>query len=249
MPYSANWSLEMRDGYTALARLNSPDTQNMLNREVLHELLHLSRKLAREEDVRAVVLGAVGKHFSIGMDLRIIEAMKDGSIDRPTYENELRGLQGCLDEFEAIEKPIIAAIDGGFCIGGGMVMTACCDLRFAGEKALFSLPEVKASIGVIMGSKRITRLIGLTRTKEMMLTGEWFTAAQMYEWGFLNRVIHRKSGTALDAALKYAKRFHALPADGLAINKRILSAEEDLTIREGEDYEIQAQGDLLFPQQ
>ncbi len=248
MPYATNWSLEMRDEHTALVQLNRPDTQNMLNREVLHELRHLSRELAGETNVRAVVLGAAGKHFSIGMDLRIIESMKDGSIDRATYENELRGMQECLDELEAVEKPIIAAVDGGFCIGGGMVMTACCDLRFAGEKALFSLPEVKASIGVIMGSKRITRLIGLTRTKEMMLTGEWFTAAQLYEWGFLNRVVPRRSGTALDAAVKYAKRFHGLPADGLAVNKRILNAEDTWTIREGEDFEIQAQGDLLFPE-
>ena len=160
-----HWILEIKD-HLAYLTLNRPDKKNRIDKTTLSELGDINQILSNAPNVWAVILQASGDCFSAGVDVSLIGSMVNQGAD--TYRENLRNAQLCLDAFEALEKPTIAALHGHV-IGGGMILALCCDFRIAAENVVFELPEVKRSIGVIMGTQRITRTIGIALTKEMVM--------------------------------------------------------------------------------
>ena len=155
---------------------------------------------------------------------------------------DLRDLQDCLDVFEALPLPVIAGLHG-FVIGGGIILAACCDFRIASRRAIFSLPEVKRGIGVVMGMQRVTRLVGVATCKEWALLGENFSAAVAYEQGLVHRLVAPED---LDAELnKLAQKFAKLPRSAVAVNKQIINRGYAMDLRESQDHEIELQLGLL----
>ena len=181
-----------------------------------------------------------GKHFSMGADVSMIQARLNQPED--TNREFLLDLQGCLDDFEALEKPTIAKLRG-FCIGGGLILALCCDFRVASKRTIFSLPEVKLGLGVIMGTQRVTRVAGLAATKEMILLGGRFNAAAALQYGLVNQVV---APDELDATVaRLATKFQSLPPRTVGVAKRIINEGYSLSMRESQDLEIYAQSELL----
>ncbi len=165
--------------------------------------------------------------------------------DYEAFRNNLYNLQTYLDEFEALPKPTIAKIRG-YCIGGGLLLSLCCDFRIASDTAQFMLPEVKRGIAVLMGTQRITRTIGLARTKELTMLGEVLFAPQAYTYGLLTKVVMDED---LDAeAEAFAAKFRQLPPLTVAICKQIADQGQSLTLRQSQDLEITLQSELLQTQ-
>ncbi|MBT8220987.1 MAG: enoyl-CoA hydratase/isomerase family protein [Bacteroidia bacterium] len=223
----------------ATITLNRPAVKNRIDATTLRELGQLTSEIQSNKDIWAVILKANGDSFSTGVDVSLIGAMINN--DRETYESNLRTFQGYLDAFEAIEKPIVAALHG-YVIGGGLILALCCDFRIAADNIIISLPEVKRSIGVIMGTQRITRTIGLAYTKELVMLGNHITSQRAYEMGLVNQVVAQDN---LDEETKlFAEQFLDLPPLAVGLCKKIIN-EGQFLHRAGQELEIEAQAALL----
>ncbi len=234
-----NWQLHVQD-HVARLTLNRPDNLNNLSADTLLELREVARDISSRKEIRAVIVSGAGKHFCSGVDVELIGNMVGRASDE--FGRNLKELQECIDAFEALNKPTIAEIRG-FCVGGGMILAACCDFRVASSKAVFSLPEVKRGIGVIMGTRRITRLVGVAAAKEWILLGERFGAKQALARGFLNRLAEPADLEGETARL--AAKLIALPPRAVTVCKRIIDEGELMDHRAGQDLEIEAQAELL----
>jgi len=234
-----HWLLT-EEAHIATLTLNRPDAGNNLTAETLYELHDMTAYLGTRKNLWVVILQGQGKHFSIGIDPNMI---KEG-LDQSEQANReyLLGLQRCFDEFEALEKPTIARLHG-FCIGGGLILTLCCDFRVASQRTVFSLPEVGLGIGVIMGTQRLTRVAGIAATKEMILLGKRFNARVAQAYGLLHKVVPPDELETTVAAL--AKKFQKLPPRTVGIAKRIINSGYNLSMRDSQNLEIDAQLELL----
>ena len=168
---------------------------NPLSHQTKAELLACLDEIAADPAVRCLILhGAGGRAFSVGADIKEFPDMvarrevRDHAVQEHTLYNRI--------DFFPI--PTIAAIEG-HCLGGGLELALACDLRVASETARLGLPEVK--LGVFPGgggTERLPRLIGESRARELIYTGEPVDAREAWRLGLVNRVV--PAGQALAAA-------------------------------------------------
>lgn len=234
-----NWRLTVDDRIATLT-LNRAKYKNRITVDTLYELRDITAEIAGRKDIWAVVLEGAGEHFTVGFDVNAIGSSFDQTPEQ--YGPSLRERQLCIDVFEALPKPTIAKIRG-YCLGAGMILTACCDFRIASENARFGLPEVKRGIAVVMGTQRITRLIGLAATKELTLLAEFIDVTQAQRMGFVNTVVVDDQLDATVDAL--AEKFRHLPPRTVGVAKRIVDEGYHMTIRESQDLEIDLQSQIL----
>ncbi len=233
-----NWLLSVH-GHIATLTLNR-GKYNRISPETLFELREIARFLRGRKDIWVVVVEGADEHFSSGVDVNTI-SMLVGQ-DEQAFRDNLRDLQDCLDAFEQIEQATIAKIHG-YCLGGGLIFSLCCDFRIAAADAIFGLPEVKRSIAVIMGTQRITRVAGVGATKEMIFLAEMFDARRAYEYGLLHQVV--EVGELETAVSTLANKFNHLPPRAVGIAKRIIDQGYEMSLRESQDFEIDAQAEIL----
>lgn len=233
-----NWELIVKNRVATLI-LNREEQNNTINGETLSELNEIITILESNDDIWAAVVEAKGHDFSFGVDINLIGAMMDQS--KEEYRKSLRGTQEILDRFERLKKPTIAAIQG-HCIGGGMILALCCDFRVAEEDVIICFPEVKRSIGVIMGTQRISRLAGISATKEIVMLGKPLDATRALQMGLVNQIVNKQDLHA--CAHSWADSFLALPPLAVGVCKEIINngLYDD---RAGQDFEIIAQESLL----
>jgi enoyl-CoA hydratase len=171
-----------------IVTLNRPEALNALTPQMLDRLGQLLTELEGSDAVRALVLTAAGeKAFCVGADLkaRAQEYGDDGAGPDP-FADRVRRVFGQL---EALPMPTIAAVNG-YALGGGLELALACDLRVAAEHARFGFPEARVgSMPGAGGTQRLARLVGPSRAKELMFTGEHIDAAEAYRIGLVNRVV------------------------------------------------------------
>jgi enoyl-CoA hydratase len=175
---------ELRDGILTVT-INRPDKLNALNDEVIRELGQAALEAAARDEVRGVILtGAGSKAFVAGADISELA----GQNPLRGKERSLAG-QAVFRRFEALRKPVIAAVNG-FCLGGGCELAMACHLRIASESSRFGQPEVKLGIGPGYGATvRLPRLVGRGRALELLLTGAMIDAQEAWRIGLVNRVV------------------------------------------------------------
>lgn len=177
-------ALDLRDGLAVLT-VNRPDKLNALNDQVIGELGQAAAALGEDPAVRGVILtGAGSKAFVAGADISELAAQGPA-------EGKARSLRGqaVFRRFEALRKPVVAAVNG-FCLGGGCELAMACHLRLASAEARFGQPEVKLGIGPgYGGTVRLPRLVGRGRALELLLTGAMIDAQEAWRIGLVNRVV------------------------------------------------------------
>lgn len=184
-----------RDGPVAIVTMNRPDALNALSRALRAKLVSTFQELAQDEDIRAVVLTGAGRAFTAGVDLK--EAGQTGFA--------LGADGGDIDLAEGLAAypwPIIGAING-FAITGGFELALMCDVLLASEEAKFA--DTHARVGIMPGwglSQKLSRLIGISRAKELSFTGNFLDAATAADWGLVNRVY--PANELVPAAVKMA---------------------------------------------
>ncbi len=236
-----HWTIDI-ENHIAFVTLNRPDKKNRMDHTTLFELGELTGIISDDHDIWVIILQSNGECFSAGVDVSLIGQMMNQEAD--TYRDNLRMAQSYLDAFESIEKPTIAALHGHV-IGGGMILALCCDFRIAAENVVFGLPEVKRSIGVIMGTQRITRTIGLAHTKELVMLGNPINAERAQQMGLVNDVVPFDD---LDShTLEFARQFLDLPPLAVGLCKKIINEGQFLE-RSGQDLEIELQKAILKSQ-
>src|ERR687895_221456 len=185
--------LTARDGAVFTVTLNRPDVFNAFN-SALHAALRTALEEAAEPSVRAVVVTGAGRGFCAGQDLKEFQEMPESIRERleTTYHPNIRAIR-------ALEKPVIAAVNGP-CAGAGLSLAAACDIRIASDAASF----VPGFIGIGLipdsgGSWFLHRLLGYARAFEWMTSGRRLTAAEAHAWGLVSEVVEA-DGLATRAA-------------------------------------------------
>lgn len=179
----SNLLIECRD-QVAHVSINRPEAMNALNPATVAELTRTIKELETSPDSKVIVITGQGeKAFCAGGDVALM---------RTLGPMEARNVALSVGElFRAIEnspRVVIAAING-YALGGGCELAMACDLRLAAEKARLGQPEI--NLGIIPGwggTQRLPRLIGMSRAKKMLFTGERISAAQAMEFGLVDEV-------------------------------------------------------------
>jgi len=166
--------------------LNKPESLNCIGREMLYQLEEHLTEIENNDDIKVVVIkGADRKSFSSGGDLKEFNKLSKKEITEwITLGNNV------FNHLESIPKPTIAVIQG-YAYGGGLELALACDIRLASENASFCSPEL--SHGWLPGwggMTRLKRLVGETKTKEIVFLSEPMNADKAYEIGLLNKVIN-----------------------------------------------------------
>jgi len=197
--------------------LNRPQKLNPLSREALAEIAEAARWFDSHPDVKVVVMGGAGRAFSAGADLGSFQGQPEGDLRAAADQGRLMA-----EAVESMRAVTIAAIQG-WCVGGGLVLAAACDLRLAADSAKFSIPEVDLGIPLAWGGiPRLVREIGPARTKELVMTCRPFEAAEAQAIGFLNRVVPESS--LPQAAAELADSLAAKASYALLSTKRHVNA-------------------------
>src|SRR6188508_3854219 len=199
-------STEM-DGYVAVLTIENPP-MNQLSAPLLEELESEIDRLDRDDDVRAILLvGAGERAFVAGADIKEFPSLREAAA-QTQEQGSARGIQKLGHRMDAARTPFIAAIHG-FCLGGGLELAMCCDIRIVSDDAQLGQPEIK--LGLIPGgggTQRLSRLVGIGRALLLNLTGDFIDAATAYEWGLVEKVVPRTElrQTALGTARTIASR-------------------------------------------
>lgn len=189
-----------RDDAVATVTLNRPEAMNALSKALRADLAAAMRELAADDSVRAIVLTGAGERaFTAGLDLKELGADTSnlGAANATDAEaNPVKAIELC-------PQPVIGAING-VAITGGFEVALACDIRIASTNARFA--DTHARVGVMPGwglSQKLSRLIGISRAKELSLTGNFLDAETACSWGLVNRVV--APGALLPAAQALAR--------------------------------------------
>jgi enoyl-CoA hydratase/carnithine racemase len=210
-----------RDGeHVAVLEIDNPP-RNTLGREMRALLREHLARLNTDPTVRAVVIGGRGNAFCSGDDLREEFEAVSGGGERGA---NLLDFGNLLDQLETFRTPVIAAI-GGWCVGGGVELALCCDLRLASTEAKFVCAGV--NVGLMASAYRLPRLIGTANAKRMLFTGEAFDSGTALRFGLVNEV--HAAEALLDAALVLAQRIATRAPLSVEASKRVASVAADLS--------------------
>jgi enoyl-CoA hydratase/carnithine racemase len=166
----------------ATVLLNRPEALNAFDHEVLLGLQKRAQAIKENPEVRVVVMtGAGDKAFSAGLDLKMVASGGGPKDIFPSYRqgyDSLYTLKMIFTMYEDLAVPVIAAING-YCLGAGLELILCCDIRLACDTAVFGLPEIQLGVIPDLGStQRLPRIVGSGIAKELILTGRRIPAAE-----------------------------------------------------------------------
>jgi enoyl-CoA hydratase/carnithine racemase len=227
------------DDGIATITLNRPDVLNAVNMEMRHDFTALMDELFFNEAVRVVVFTGAGRGFSAGGDMSHFEH----DWITPTFRANSRRLTKFFDDLEALEKPVIAAINGTT-TGAGLELALACDIRIASAEATLGFRE--NYIGLIPGvggCARLIRAIGVHRAKELIWMGTMVSADEAYEMGMLNRVVPHEQ--LMDVTYDLARTLLKRAPQSIGLAKKILNTIANLDQTSGIVVEGLAQSILL----
>ena len=176
------------EGSMAIVTMNRPKAMNALNNQTLGELDMLFDYFRKDKDILGVIITGEGKAFVAGADIsQMCGYNAEQGRDYADYA------QSIFNKIEALEKPVIAAVNG-YALGGGCELSMSCDIRIASEKAVFGQPEV--NLGVIPcfgGTQRLSRLVGTGIAKELIYTARNVYPEEAKAIGLVNKVVPAES--------------------------------------------------------
>jgi enoyl-CoA hydratase len=215
------------DGAVALVTIDNPP-MNQLSAALLAELEEEVGRLDADEGTRAVVLqGAGDRAFVAGADIKEFPALREaGGMEG----GAARGLHSVGHRMDAARTPFVAAIKG-YCLGGGLELAMCCDVRICSDDAKLGQPEIK--LGLIPGgggTQRLPRLVGLGRANLLNLGGEFIDAETAYAWGLVEKVVPRAE--LLGAATAVAAGFAAQSPHAVGVLRELARTTRDLPLEE-----------------
>ncbi len=217
-----------QDGAVAVVTITNPPL-NQLSAALLEELEAEVERLDADAGVRAIVLRGGGERaFVAGADIKEFPALREAAASEG---GSARGIQRLGQRMDAAHTPFVAAIQG-YCLGGGLELAMCCDVRVCADDAQLGQPEIK--LGLIPGgggTQRLPRLVGIGRALLMNLGGEFVDARTAYEWGLVEKVVAREQ--LLEAALGVARTFAARSPFAVAVLRELARTTRDLPLEEG----------------
>ncbi len=218
------------EGAVAVVTIDHPPV-NALSAPLLEELEAELDRLDRDDVVRAIVLvGAGERAFVAGADISEFPSLREAAAES-NERGSARGIQKLGHSMDAAQTPFVAAIQG-YCLGGGLELAMCCDVRVASEDAQLGQPEIK--LGLIPGgggTQRLPRLVGIGRAMLLNLTGDFIDAQTAYDWGLVEKVVPR--GELRGAALGIATSIAARSPVAVRVLRELARTTRDLSLEEG----------------
>ncbi|MBN8618536.1 MAG: enoyl-CoA hydratase/isomerase family protein [Anaerolineae bacterium] len=249
--------LTQRRGQLVEIILNRADKRNAINWDMMLEFEKVLREIENSSGIRAILIRGEGSGFSAGIDLAAFPQTSDyfGENWRKNLFPLTSAYQQIISRFERCSIPTIALLHG-YCLGLGFELALACDFRIAAEGTNIGLPETK--IGIIPdvgGTTRLTRLVGVARAKEIIMTGKFVDLLHAEQWGLVNYVVPPDEllatgerlandlAQAAPLAVSYAKRV----IDGITDVERgfQLEAWAQSQLIQSEDFEAGIQAFLL----
>lgn len=172
-------------GNVAKIRLNLPEIHNAFDDQIIERLISLIGETNENQNLRACVLEAEGKHFSAGANLNWMKRMASMS-----YEENLqdaRRLATLMHDLNSLSIPTLVKVQGA-AFGGALGLISCCDIAIASDKAKFCLSEVKLGLSPATISPYVLKALGERRCRQLFLTAEVFNAYQAERWGLIHEV-------------------------------------------------------------
>jgi len=215
---------------TAILTIDHPPA-NSFDEQTVQDLSAAFDETLADPKVKVIIITGAGQFFSAGADINAIAAVKG-------YDDAKQLLlagQGVFNKIESSPKPVIAAVNGRFALGGGNELAMSCHIRLAEDSVSFGQPE--CNLGVMPGwggTQRLPRLIGKGKAIELLLTGDRIRAQEAFRLGLVNKVV--PVGTVVSEAKRLAKK---LSTQSLVVTKAIID-----TVNEGLDMSL-ADGLLL----
>jgi enoyl-CoA hydratase len=231
-------------------QLNRPEKANAMNGVMWKEIRTAFDWLSTSR-ARVGVLSAQGKHFTAGIDIELLMAVRSEitSLPEGTRQERLRErigeLQSALSAAESCRKPILAAIHGA-CVGAGVDLVTACDMRYSTQDARFSVKEVDLAIVADVGTlQRLPRLIGDGLARELAYTGREFDGKEAHAMRLVNQVFPDQ-----DSLMKAVMEFAACIAQKSPLTirgiKDTLNYSRDHSVAEGLEYVATKNAAILF---
>lgn len=222
--HSAPLIVEREHGVATLT-LNRPEALNALNAELRRELLSAVKSIARDGEVRAVVITGAGRGFCSGADLR------GGSGERAFRRVLTDEYNPLIEAIRALSKPVIASVNG-VAAGAGMSLALAADVVIAVDEARFVPAFHRIGLVPDSGLTRIlVRALGRHRAFEILVGERQLTAGAAQEAGLVAAVV--SPDRLAEATRELAGRLAGGPTLGIGLTKRLLNAAEDATLAEG----------------
>jgi enoyl-CoA hydratase len=215
--------------------IDRPEKLNAISHEVTALFWEAANALADRDDLRCMVITANGKYFTAGLDLSSMGGNRPGNPETMhqhpgwNFRRNYRSHHLLYDEFEAIEKPIVLAIQG-ICLGAGIEMGMSCDFRFCTPAAEFEVPEVR--LGAIAGSggtSRLTRMVGPAWAKWLAMAGMRIDAQRALMIGLVQEVFPEE--TFLDDVYAFCRKLIEIDPEVLGIAKLAIDMYADVQDR------------------
>ena len=219
-----------QEGWVAVVTIDNPP-MNALSAPLLEELEAEIDRLDADDSVRAIVLvGAGERAFVAGADIKEFPSLREAAADA-NERGSARGIQKLGHRMDAARTPFIAAVHG-FCLGGGLELAMCCDIRVVADDSQLGQPEIK--LGLIPGgggTQRLPRLVGIGRAQYLNMTGDFIDAATAYDWGLVEKVVPREE--LRETALGVARTIAARSPVSIAVLRELARTTRDLSLEEG----------------
>lgn len=189
-----------RDGPVARLKLNRPEKRNALSIEVWEALYRIGKEISADASVRVVLLTGEGKSFSSGLDLsnlgggllRALGGVPNGTVETKNAPDPVDEIMRLQEAFSWLEKGDFVSIASvhGYALGAGWQLALACDFTIASEDAIFGLLETNYGLIPDMGGTvRLTRCVGVSKAKELILTGRRITAHEASAIGAVAQVV------------------------------------------------------------
>jgi len=226
------------EDHIATVTINNPP-MNALTGAVMAELESVVEKIAKDPQIKTAVITGAGNMFVAGADIKEIAAIPSGKIG---LEIVTKG-QAIFNKIEQLPKPVIAAINGLFCLGGGLELAMACHIRIAGERVRLGQPEI--DLGIIPGfggTQRLPRIVGPSKAAELILTGDKITAQEAKEIGLVNKVV--PDAEVLKQAQGLAKKVASKGQAAVRAALRAIGASINTPLTDGLKQEAELFGSL-----
>jgi len=240
-----------REGFVASIVLNRPEKRNALNPAVWKALDEAVCKAEEDSDARVVLLRGEGPSFCAGLDLspenELFSTVKasPGAAQKSRFFKEVLKTQGTHTRLERLSVPVIAVIQG-HCLGAGLELALCCDIRLCSAETQFALPEAKLGfITDVGGLQRLVRVVSRCHAREIAFRGHRFDARRAQAIHLVNEVYPDKA--TLDArAVEMAQEIASNPPLAVQGAKEVLLFDEEATLSQSLEYNA-ARSSMIVP--
>jgi enoyl-CoA hydratase len=227
------------DAAVVVVALNRPAKANSMNAAMWDELQLCFEWIDQEPSVRVAILAGNGKHFCAGLDLSmfsdILPASSEQGRAREGMRRTILRMQDNLSAIEKCRKPVLAAIHHT-CIGGGIDMTTCCDMRYCSADAYFSIKEIDLGMTADVGTlQRLPRLIGDGMVRELAYTGRRLEAQEARELGLVNRVFADRDAL-LEGVMEIARQIASKAPLAVRGSKEMILYARDHSVADSLNY-------------